>query len=371
MAESLAESLAAAACTSPLLAVAAPKAHHSANQDRSRVARDLNVRYLLTGRLERDDERLRAILCVIDSVTGQYVWGDCLDGTADQPLSFQNAIVKRVISALTPGIRCAEIERARRTEPRSLDAYGLAMRALPLVFASRPDSARRALELLERAMESDPDYGLPPALASWCHGQLIMFNGTLDPAEQKRRAVGLLRRAAILEDDEPLALTARGAVHTMARDFDAAQALVTRALALDPSCGWTWGRSGWLHSYLGNAEVAIDHFGRSLSLAPTAAMRVNSFVGIGSAHFNAERYADVIQWLERALVEQPGAWWVNRSLSVSYARLGHRAEALQSLDRLRRSCPDLTVDRVVSAVPFRADFLDRLGEGLSELGLPA
>jgi hypothetical protein len=70
------------------------------------------------------------------------------------------------------------------------------------------------------------------------------------------------------------------------------------------------------------------------------------------------------------LLEQPGTSWPNRSLSVSYARLGDRLKALDSLDALRRSCPDLTVSQVVAAVPFRPDFLDRLGDGLSGLGLP-
>ena len=176
--------------------------------------------------------------------------------------------------------------------------------------------------------------------------------------------------AAILDDGDPLVLTARCAVHTMAREFDVAEALVTRALALDPTSGWAWGRSGWLHSYRGNSETAIEHFGRALSLDPNIVSRANNLVGIGSAHFNAGRYDTAAYWLRSATLEQPGTGWANRSLSVSYARLGHRLKALESLETLRRFCPDLTVGRVVAAVPFGPDFLERLGEGLSELGLP-
>jgi hypothetical protein len=50
--------------------------------------------------------------------------------------------------------------------------------------------------------------------------------------------------------------------------------------------------------------------------------------------------------------------------------LGERLKALDSLEALRRFCPDLTVGQVVTAVPFRPDFLNRLGDGLSALGLP-
>jgi hypothetical protein len=70
------------------------------------------------------------------------------------------------------------------------------------------------------------------------------------------------------------------------------------------------------------------------------------------------------------VLEEPGTIWVNRTLAVSYARLGDRLAALDCLDALRRSRPDLTISQVVSAVPFTQDFLDRVAEGLNDLGLP-
>ena len=72
-----------------------------------------------------------------------------------------------------------------------------------------------------------------------------------------------------------------------------------------------------------------------------------------------------------ALQEQPGTAWINRTLSVSYARLGERMAALDSLDALHRYSPDLTIGRIVSAIPFTRDFLDRVAEGLDDLGLSA
>jgi adenylate cyclase len=197
-----------------------------------------------------------------------------------------------------------------------------------------------------------------------------MYNGSQAPAEDRMRALRLAQRAAILDSDDPLVLTARCAVHTMAREFEVADALLARALALDPTSSWTWGRGGWLNSYLGNSDIAIEHFNRSIFLDPHSASNANSFIGIGSAHFDAGRYRASAFWMRNAMLEQPGTLWANRTLSVSYARLGERARALESLEALRRYCPDLTVSRVVAAIPFRSDYLDRLGEGLRELGLP-
>ncbi len=227
------------------------------------------------------------------------------------------------------------------------------------------------MDLLQRAMEIDPDHPLAAGLAAWCHGQLVMYNGSSTPDEERRIALRLAQRAGIFDHDDPLVLTARCAVHTMFGEFDAAGSLVARALALDPTCAWAWGRSGWLNSYLGNAEIAIDHFHRAVSLDPGSLTNANSFVGIGSAHFHAGRYDAAAFWLRKAMLEQPGTLWPNRTLSVSYARLGERSRALESVAALRRYCPDLTISQVVAAIPFRPDYLGRLAEGLDDLGLPA
>lgn len=368
--ESIADAIAMALGSIHSLAVIVPRSLRAANGDAQHFARELNARYVLTGRIMSVSSRLRVILFVLDSATGQHVWGDAFDGEPDEYLELQDRAVAGILRTIPPSIRGAEIDRARRAPPRHLDAYGLAMRALRFVFASQPEATLDALELLHRAIEIDPDYGLAHALAAWCHGQLVMYNGTGSPAEEKSRAIELARRAAILDDSDPLVLASRSAVHTMAGEFDVAGALVARAIALDPSFGWAWGRSGWLHSYRGESETAIEHFRRALSLDPDRASRANNLVGIGSAHFNAGRYDSAAFWLRKALLEKPGMWWANRSLSVSYLRSGDRLKALHSLDTLRRFCPDLTVGQVMTAVPFGPDFLDRLGEGLNDLGLP-
>ena len=74
--------------------------------------------------------------------------------------------------------------------------------------------------------------------------------------------------------------------------------------------------------------------------------------------------------MRKALLEQPGTGWVNRTLAVCYARVGERSTALDSLEAFRRYCPDITVSQVVDALPFNSDFLDRVAVGLRELGLP-
>ena len=266
-AESLADGIAAALCSVRPLSVMRSRQTGVPLLDPQRAVRELGARYFLIGRLTGAAQRLRLIVRVVDTATGHHVWGDSYDGERDDLLRLQDRVIEGVVRAILPNIRGAEIDKARRARPQDLDAYGLAMRALSFVFASQPEATRRALELLHRAMDIDPDYGVAAGLAAWCHGQLVMYNGCSAPAQERACAFRLAQRAAILDGDDPLVLTARCAVHTMAGQFDPADALLARALQLDPTSGWAWGRSGWLNSYLGNSEAAIEHFRRAISLS--------------------------------------------------------------------------------------------------------
>jgi adenylate cyclase len=367
--EAAPEGIGVALCRISSISIIEPTRSRTSDFNR-RPDREVGARYLLTGRITQAGQRIRVIMRLIDSVTRQNLWGDSYDGEPADLFGLQDRITDGVTRGILPSIRRAEIDRAQRKRPEELDAYGLTMRAFPLALAANPDGARRALELLNRAMEIDPDYALAAALAAWCHGQLVMHNGTQRPADERARALLLAERAGILDSDDPLVLTARCAVHTMARQLDIADALLARVLARDPTSAWVWERSGWLKTFAGEPETAIQHFRRAISLDPSGASNANRFVGIGSAHFHAGRYDQGALWMRQALLEQPATVWVNRTLAVSYSRLGQRVAALDSLDAFRRYCPDVTIGQVVASIPFTNDFLDRVAEGLSDLGLP-
>jgi TolB-like protein len=340
-----------------------------ASHDPRSLARQLGARYCLFGSIAQNGERVRILVQLLDATTGFHVWGDAFDGVVGALFELQDRVTEGVMRAVLPQIRGFEIEQARRKRPEDLDAYGLMMRAFPFAFASYPSAAKRALDLLNRAMEIEPDYAPAAALAAWCHAQLVMHNGSNSPSVERASALLLSERAGILDADDPFVLSARCSVHTMAGQLGQARALIARALALDPTSVWAWERSGWMRAFGGEPDTAIKHFGEAARLDPRPP-NASRLIGIGCAHFDAGRYEKAVFWKRKGLQVQPGAEWINRTLSVSYARLGERLAALDSLNALHRYSSDLTIGRIVASIPFRRDFLDRVAEGLGGLGLP-
>jgi len=367
-AEYLTEGIATVLCDTHSLSVVAQSTARGTTFLNAKRGRPI-ARYVLVGRVAQSGERVRVGLRLIDATTNLHIWGDIYESGISDLFALQDRVAEAVMQVIPPRIRGAEIERARRKRPQDLDAYDLVLRALPFVYAAYPDSAKRALDLLDRAMELDPGYAPATALAGWCHAQLVLYNSSPSHSGARSRALVLSDRAGILDPDDSLVLTARAAVHTMAGQMSDADILNARALALDPTFVWGWERSGWLNAYRGRPETAIRHFNQAIRLDPSA-LNANRLIGIGCAYFDAGHYEDAVLWQLRGLKSQPSTAWVNRGLSVCYARTGNRLAALDSIDALRRYSSDLTISEIVSSIPFTRNFLDRIAEGLRDLGMP-
>jgi adenylate cyclase len=334
------------------------------------IGRELGVAYLLEGSVQRAGARVRITVQLIETEAGAHIWAEKYDGSLDDIFDLQDRITEQVAGALQPSIRLAEVERARRKRPQDLGAYDYTMRAMRHVWMLEKDEAARGLELLDKALEIDPDYPLALALAAWCHAQRSVYNWVDDIDATKAKSLASAEKAANLSADDPLILTVLGAVHTFSRNYGAARVLLERALALDPNAAWAWSRIGWLETYADRPEEAKAHFEKALRLSPLDPMNFNNHVGLATAHQVAGDDDAAADKFLRALEERPNAHWVHRMLAPALFAAGRKAEARASLDALMAAYPDMTVKKLKDAMVLSQRVLDRMGTQLLELGLP-
>jgi adenylate cyclase len=114
------------------------------------------------------------------------------------------------------------------------------------------------------------------------------------------------------------------------------EAVVDRALALNPSFATGWRMSGWLRLWAGNLDVAIEHFETAFRLSPRER---NSRLGIGEAQFLQRRFDEAIVTLLTVLEELPGHAGIYRYLASCYAHAGRLDEAREMIRRLRSIAP--------------------------------
>jgi adenylate cyclase len=334
------------------------------------IGRELGVGYLLEGSVQRAGERIRITAQLIETGTGAHIWAKHYDGTTQDLFDLQDRITESVVGALQPSIRLAEIERSGRKRPQEQGAYDLTMRAMRHVWSLEKEECHKALDLLDRALAIEPSYPLALSLAGWCHAQRAVYNWSADIAKSRAKAQEFAERAAELSSDDPLVQTVLGTVYTIVRKFGTARSLLERAVALDPNASWAWQRLGWLKTYQGDLDEALEHFQRALRLSPVDPMNFNVRAGMGSAHEVAQRYGEAVREYQRALEERPNAYWIYRHLASALVGAGRMAEAKQAYATMMSRFPEMTVNRVREALLYPEPTLTRMTDNLKVLGLP-
>jgi adenylate cyclase len=339
--------------------------------DVRQVGRELGVRYVLEGSVRKAAGTVRITAQLIDATTGNHIWSNRHTGGIDDIFDLQDSITASVVGAIQPSILLAEIERTKRKRPESLDAYDHVMRALPHVWALDPASNVTALCHLNEAIEIEPDYPLALSLAAWCHARQIAYNWTPTHAEAKAEGLRLAKLAGDVNNDDPLVLTMLCAAHSIIGDLDIASVLIEKALALDPNSAIAWQRSAFLKLFLFQPEIAIEHFERAMKLSPFDPMNFNCLIGIGQAHWVAQRYERAVSWIRKGMIERPDLVWPLRMIAACLGQLGRISEAREVVRQLLLAHPELTISKVMAITAFRdPDFCLRYAEGLRKAGLP-
>jgi adenylate cyclase len=365
-ARDLTERLAATLSHIRIASVVLDKSSHSTSMHAPRPG-NAGTQYCLLGRLTQRDGRTRVIIRLVDVATNRNIWGDSFDGAVDYPFEMQDRVVDGVLCGAVSHIFATQIDRAHSKDPKDLVVHDLAMQALMLILRTDVPSARRAMGILNRAIELDPGNALPVALLACCHAQLFIYHGTPTPAVACDMALGLVARAGGLGSDDPLMTTARGAAASMAMQAEEGDALVTRALAMDPYSTWAWERRGHLRLIRReDPDEIIGDFVRALRLRVPGMPRSNCLLGIASAHFAAGRVTETDRWTRKALAENPDATWLYRWQALYGFKMGDRSRLLQAVQHLRRTLPEFTV----SSLGLKSNADPRWLDELARAGVP-
>lgn len=260
--------------------------------------------------------------------------------------------------------------RARGREPIDDKAALLTWQSLSSAYFVSSKECNRAMEGVAQAQEIAPQFGLPRAIEAWCRGQRTAFNFTPTANSRRGEIVRLAVQAAELAPNDSLTLTVCSGAMALAHRLGDADRMVERAIAIDPLSPLPWMRRGWVSAYLGDSRNAVREFAMALHMLPFRPMAHVAYIGMGCAHFVAERYDNAARWTIEGVQSHPGAFWGYRIAAAAAVHHGNRTEARRIARNLLRKDPDLTVTAAQSAMPFAPEVNDRLSDGLRSAGVP-
>jgi adenylate cyclase len=339
--------------------------------DVKQVGRELGVRYVLEGSVRKAGGRVRITGQLINATTGTHIWADRFDGSLADVFDLQDQIATSVAGVIEPTLRQAEIERARRKRPDSLDAYDLYLRALPFAYTSMPEDADKALGYLEQATRLDADFAVVHAIIAWCHEQRYLRGGL----DENAKAIALhhAHLAIAMGGDDPTALAIAGLVigFLEPREYDIAVSAFDRALTLSNSSALALGFSAVTRAWHGESTIAIEQAEQALRLSPLFdPLSKERHMAIAIAHFVAGRFEESASAASRAIQANPRfspPYWMRCAALASLGRIGEAEAVAQWLLKVQ---PHFTIGSITSAPFAKPKILASLGDALHRVGLP-
>jgi TolB-like protein len=340
--------------------------------DVKQAGRELGVRYVLEGGVRKAANRVRIIGQLIDTTTGAHIWADRFEGGLEDAFDLQDRVTASVVGAIAPKLEQAEIERAKREPTESLDAYDYYLRGLASTRHWSKEANGEALHMFYKAIELDPDFASAHGMAAWCHCQRKAFRWVTNRSQEIADTTRLARRAVELGRDDAVALGTGGwALALVVGDLDDAAAFIDRALALNPNLAMTWQFSGWVRVWLGEPEVAVEHFARAMRLNPLDPLTFVAQGGTAFAYFFNGCYDEALSWAQKAVRERPNWPDGQRLVAAAAALSGRSKEAQQAIARMREMDPNWRLSNVRKTALFRRpEDHAKYVEALRKAGLP-
>jgi TolB-like protein/class 3 adenylate cyclase len=341
--------------------------------DVRQVGRELNVRYILEGSVQRGGNRLRVNVQLIDAETGNHLWAERFDKPAADLFDMQDEIVSRLANTLNAQLIEAEARRAERSlHPDAMDLYFQGKACVNKGLT--PEYMTQARGFFERALALDP-----VNIEALVGTAVVDFNTAANFFTDNRAAFLAVAEAALtkalsIAPQHALAHLYLGSLQAITNRAAQGIAECERALALDPNLADAHGSIGIAKYLIGRALETEAHIHEALRLSPRDifAFRWMMFVGFAKSQLNAD--VEAVAWFRRGIELNRNYPIAHFYLAASLALLGALDEAQTAAQAGLSLDPSFTINRfrvgTSSDNPVYLAGRARIYDGMRKAGVP-
>jgi len=341
--------------------------------DVKKIGRELNIRYVLEGSVQRAGNRLRVNVQLIDAETGSHLWAERFDKPVADLFDMQDEIVARLANELNAELVSVEARRA---------AGILNPNALELCFQGTASILRGptrqnlalARGFFEKALTIDPNS--VDALVGIALVEIGLATTFVDAERWTRFATAepLLTKVLTIAPNHARAHSFLGLLLISTKRVEAGLAECERALALDRNLASTWGMIAYGKQLLGYFDQSEGYVKEAERLSPrdVVAFRWTNVAGVSKMLLGDDVAAT--SWLRRCIEANRSYSIAHFHLAAALALSGELKEA-QAVARTALALdPQFTIRKYrlnsASDNPAYLAGRERICEGMRTAGLP-
>ncbi len=341
--------------------------------DVKKLGRELNVRYVVEGSVQRGSNQLRVNVQLIDAETGNHLWAERFDKPVTNLFDLQDEIVSRIANTLDAQLVSAEARRAEGSlHPDAMDLYfqGRAWANKGVTI----EHTMQARGFFERALKLDPENLEALVGIAFVDATIGATYTSDDRPARFAAAEPAVIKVLSMAPQHALAHAVLGNIQIVT--YRAAQGIdeCERALALDPNLATAHAWIGLGKAYLGRPAETEGHVRAALRLSPRDifALRWMLFVGFAKLLLGADEEAAM--WLGRGIEANRNYPLVHFLLASALALLGKLDQAKAAVRGGLALDPTFTIHRYSSQLssndPTYLTGRERIYEGMRIAGVP-
>ena len=336
------------------------------NIDSKEISKELGVRYVLEGSVQRDQSRVRVNAQLIDGETGAHLWADRFEENITDLFKLQDQVVARLANTL--GYELAKAEAQRNTHSTNPDAIDLTMRGWSALWQPlTKESNASARDYFERAIEIDPQNADAMVGLAYARSRASFYGWSTRAEDTLAAQLDLLTKATAINPGYAFAYYVKSLALFRTKQLPQAIEAAQTAVALDPNAAYGYFAMGLAESRIGRCEQAIAHIKQAFALSPRDPFSGLWRTSLGIAELCLGRLDAAIEELKRAIDAGYRTYNPYAYLAAAEAAKGNDAEAKSALAEARRLNPQLTIKWFLDAGP---PVPPMIVEGLRKAGVP-
>jgi adenylate cyclase len=345
--------------------------------DAKAIGKELGVRYVLEGSVQRDQNRVLVNAQLIEAESDAQVWADRFEDDVADLFKLQDEVVVRLARTLQVELVNAEAQRSLHDRPRDPDAIDLTMRGLALLNQlTTKTSSDEARALFEQALTLDPNNADALAGAARIDAVEAAFGSSNKSADLYARAMQRADQALLIDPSQARAhFTKALLIMFKARANDAASAneIIAEAeasLRANPSFPWGYWPMAVGEMLLGHYEQAISELQQAMKISPRDPNIGIWHMEIGRALLALTRYDAAVQEGLKAIDSGYRTPQSYAGLAAFYAAADKMPEAKAAMAEAMKLEPELSVAWFHAHIPAFIDSTPGMLECLRKAGLP-
>ena len=271
------------------------------------VGADLGVGYVLEGTVRwaknpDGTSRVRVTPQLIRVTDDTQLWAETYDRTIDDIFEVQSDVASNVLRSLDLALSGGDRDASPVAPTGHMDAYNLYLRALNAAeraeILQRSEERLLAVQMLEQAVEMDPQFALAWAALSQEHA-LLFFDGEDRTEERLEQALAAVERALEIDPDLPQARVALGSYFYWGpRDYDQALEQFMLAEKSLPNDSDLMASIAYIIRRQGRFEEALERQERAFELNPRSVQQSRA---LGTTLMQLGRHEEADRQLTRTL----------------------------------------------------------------------